>query len=174
MNIKIRHFETSDTDDLAEIYSFQSVTENTSQLPFLSCNKVATLFDNADNYTLVAVTQTGTPNTEKVLGHVTLFLTQKVRDRHSASLAIAVHPEAHGTGVGKLLMSEAINQADNWLNLIRLELEVHCDNTAAISLYQKNGFSVEGEKKLSTFKAGKYMNMLIMSRIRSDYAMSDA
>jgi putative acetyltransferase len=160
--MKIRHLEESDNRDLFEIYSFPAITENTSQLPFLSSNTVAALFSNSDHYTLVAECDS------KVVGHVTLFLTNKIRDKHCASIAIAVHPEAHGQGVGKTLMLEALNQADNWLNLVRLELEVHSDNPVAISLYERVGFEVEGTKRLSTFKAGKYIDMVMMSRIRSD------
>ena len=66
-------------------------------------------------------------------------------------------------------MQEAISQSDNWLNLVRLELEVHADNHAAIALYERAGFQLEGTKRLSTFKAGKYIDMLLMSRIRPDY-----
>ena len=160
MNLTIRHIEPSDNEGIFEIYSFPSVTENTSQLPYLNSEKVNYIFNNPDDYTLVAILN------EKVVGHVTLFLTNKVRDRHAASLAIAVHPDTHGQGIGKALMLEAINQADNWLNLVRLELEVHSDNLAASALYKKMGFELEGEKRLSTFKAGKYINMLLMSRIR--------
>jgi len=68
-----------------------------------------------------------------------------------------------------MLMLEAINQADNWLNLVRLELEVHADNLAAISLYKHVGFEIEGTKKLSAFKSGKYLDVHMMSRIRPDY-----
>lgn len=103
------------------------------------------------------------------MGHITLFMTTKVRDRHCAGLAIAVNPDMQGKGVGKVLMQEAINQADNWLNLVRLELEVHADNHGATTLYESVGFQLEGTKKLSTFKGGKYVDMLLMSRIRHDY-----
>ena len=98
-----------------------------------------------------------------------MFLTNKVRDRHSAAIAIAVHPDSHGKGVGKSLMSEALNQADNWLNLVRVELEVHSDNLSAVSLYEKVGFEVEGTKRLSTFKNGRYIDMLLMSRLHPEY-----
>jgi L-phenylalanine/L-methionine N-acetyltransferase len=163
MNIRIRHLEQSDNRDLFEIYRFASVTENTSQLPFLSLDRVASLFSGPDGYTLVAEVDS------RVVGHVTLFLTNKSRSKHGASIAIAVHPDSHGQGVGKALMQEALNQSDNWLNLVRLELEVHVDNLSAISLYKAVGFEVEGTKRLSIFKAGRYLDMLLMSRIRLDY-----
>ncbi|WP_444897004.1 GNAT family N-acetyltransferase [Microbulbifer sp. SSSA005] len=163
MNIKIRHLEESDNKDLFEIHSFASVNENTSQLLFLSSDKVANLFSDPNNYTLVAELDT------KVVGYVTLFLINKIRDRHSAVLAIAVHPEFHGRGVGRMLMEEALNQADNWLNLIRLELEVHVDNGTAIALYEGSGFQVEGTKRLGRFKAGRYIDVLLMARIHPEY-----
>ncbi|MCQ1060904.1 GNAT family N-acetyltransferase [Photobacterium sp. ZSDE20] len=167
MEISIRHYEKSDNGDLFDIYRLPEVTENTSQKPFLSSDTVGQLFDNPDNYTLVA--EVG----EKVVGHVTLFLTNKARDRHVAFLAIAVHPSCHGKGVGRYLMKQAIEQADNWLNLVRLELEVHADNEAACALYNKVGFEIEGIKRLSTFKAGKYIDMVLMSRIRPDFIAAE-
>ncbi|WP_286235824.1 GNAT family N-acetyltransferase [Thalassotalea sediminis] len=161
--MKIRRLEPSDSHDLYEIYSFSSVTENTSQVPFLNTEIVTQLFNHPEHYTLVA------EKDSKVVGHITLLLTNKVRDKHSAGLAIAVHPDTHGKGIGKALLLEAINQADNWLNLIRLELEVHSDNQAAIALYERVGFSIEGTKRLSTFKNGKYIDMQLMARIRPDH-----
>lgn len=167
MEIKIRHFEQSDNHDVFDIYSCTSVSENTSQLPFLSSDKVASFFASPDNYTLVAEVDS------KVMAHVTLFLTNKARDRHCAGLAIAVHPDMHGQGVGRTLMAEALNQADNWVNLIRVELDVHTDNLAAVALYQSVGFEIEGTKRLSTFKAGRYIDMYLMSRIHPNYRRQD-
>lgn len=166
MDIIIRPLDDADHQDLFNIYKFHSVTENTSQLPFLNANKVASLFESSDNHTLVAKVN------DKVVGHVTLFLTNKVRDKHCASIAIAVNPNSHGQGVGKALMEKIINQADSWLNLIRLELEVHADNLSAIALYKSAGFELEGTKRLSTFKSGQYVDMLVMSRIRPDFLAS--
>ncbi len=69
-------------------------------------------------------------------------------------------------------MQEAINQADNWLNLVRVELEVHADNLFAKSLYEKIGFEIEGIKRLSTFKNGRYIDMVLMSRISPHYEIN--
>ncbi|MEF3022085.1 GNAT family N-acetyltransferase [Vibrio mimicus] len=161
--MKIRRLEDFDYKDLHEIYSFTSVSENTSQLPFLSSSHISGLFSGSEQYTLVVELE------GKVIGHVTLFLTSKVRDKHCAAIAIAVHPNSHGKGVGRFLMNEALNQADNWLNLVRVELEVHSDNLSAISLYEKVGFETEGIKRLSTFKSGRYIDMLLMSRLHPNY-----
>ncbi|MEZ8826968.1 GNAT family N-acetyltransferase [Vibrio amylolyticus] len=161
--MRIRYLEQTDSKDIFDIYSFTSVTEYTSQLPYLSSNQVASLFENPDNYTLVAETD------GKVVGHVTLFLVSKSREKHCASIAISVHPEFQGQGVGKALMIEAINQADNWVNLVRLELEVHTSNEAAVSLYKTVGFEIEGTKRMSTFKGGRYIDMYFMARIAPSY-----
>ena len=141
-----------------DIYRHPSVSENTSQKPFLSSDQVERLLGHSDHFTLVAEVS------GKAVGHITLFMTTKVRDKHCAGLAIAINPDMHGKGVGQALMQEAINQSDNWLNLVRLELEVHADNHAAIALYERAGFQLEGTKRLSTFKAGKYIDMLDFNR----------
>ncbi|WP_426370320.1 GNAT family N-acetyltransferase [Pseudocolwellia sp. HL-MZ7] len=159
MKLNIRRFEQTDVKDLAEIYSYPSVTENTSQVPFLSSSDVEKFFQSPTDYILVAELD------NKVIGHVSLILSNKPREKHSASLAIAVHPDSHGKGVGRKLLTEAINQADNWLNLLRLELEVYPENEAALSLYEKFGFQIEGEKKSCSFKAGKFSNLLILARL---------
>lgn len=163
MKPTIKRLDQNDTSGLYEIYCYTEVTQNSSQLPFLDTNKISKLFINENNYTLIAEWNGMT------VGHITFILETKPRSKHCAGIAIAVHPKFHGKGVGKALMEEAINQADNWLNLVRLELEVHADNDIAIGLYEKLGFNLEGRKKLSTFKAGRYIDTLFMARIHPNY-----
>jgi L-phenylalanine/L-methionine N-acetyltransferase len=47
-------------------------------------------------------------------------------------------------GAGTVLMQSAVDLADKWLNLTRLELEVYTDNESVIRLYKKFGFTIEG------------------------------
>lgn len=166
MNITIRHVETSDHNDLIEIYHYPAVMENTSQLLYLDSDTIKSFFNSSNQHILVAELD------GKVVGHVSLILSHKHREKHSAGLAIAVHPDFHGQGIGKRLMNAAIDQADNWLNLIRIELEVYADNTVACQLYEKLGFEREGEKRFASYKAGQYVNLFLMSRIKPKFSQS--
>ena len=70
-----------------------------------------------------------------------------VRQRHVASLALAVHPDHHRRGIGDQLISTLIESAERWYGFLRIELGVHAENTAAIALYEKHGFSIETRRR---------------------------
>ena len=63
-------------------------------------------------------------------------------------------------------MQAAIELADNWLNLTRLELEVYTDNAPALRLYEKLGFSIEGTMADFAFRDGEYVDTYVMARLR--------
>jgi putative acetyltransferase len=46
---------------------------------------------------------------------------------------MAVRDDWQGKGVGTALMEAALDLADNWLNLTRIELTVYVDNAAGIA-----------------------------------------
>ena len=54
-------------------------------------------------------------------------------------------------------MRTMLDVADNWLNLRRLELTVYVDNEAAIALYKKFGFIIEGRLRQDAFRAGEFV-----------------
>ena len=59
-----------------------------------------------------------------------------------------------------------LDLADNWLNIRRIELTVYSDNEAAVALYKKMGFVIEGEGKDFAFRNGRYVDAYYMARIR--------
>lgn len=61
------------------------------------------------------------------------------------SLGIAIHPEARGTGLGKLLM-QFLHAAARRRGATRVRLKVHPDNTVAVKLYQELGYLFRGEE----------------------------
>ena len=91
-----------------------------------------------------------------------------LRRRHVLMLGISVLPEAQGKGVGTALMAALCNYADRWAGALRLELTVYCDNAAAIHLYRKFGFEVEGTLRGYALRDGQYADVYAMARLHPD------
>jgi L-phenylalanine/L-methionine N-acetyltransferase len=53
--------------------------------------------------------------------------------RHVGSIGMAVRNDWQGRGIGTALMEAALDLADNWLNLTRIELRVYTDNAAGMA-----------------------------------------
>ncbi len=88
------------------------------------------------------------------------------RRRHAARLGMSVRDDWQGKGVGSALMQAAVDMADKWLNIMRLELEVYTDNDPAVRLYKKYGFVTEGTLKCFAFRDGRYADVYYMARMR--------
>jgi putative acetyltransferase len=61
-------------------------------------------------------------------------------------------------------MEAALDLADNWLNLTRVELTVFTGNVAAVALYEKFGFEIEGTHRRYAFRNGEYVDAYAMAR----------
>lgn len=86
------------------------------------------------------------------------------RDRHTASINMGILQEFVGRGIGTALMSEA----ERWARqhgIHRLELTVMEHNEAAISLYKKMGFAIEGRRRESLFVEGSFVDELYMAKL---------
>jgi L-phenylalanine/L-methionine N-acetyltransferase len=88
------------------------------------------------------------------------------KQRHSAVLGIMVHDQLQDRGIGRRLMESLLDLADNWIGLVRVELEVYADNARAIHLYETLGFEHEGRRIKGVFRNGQYADVLIMGRVR--------
>jgi L-phenylalanine/L-methionine N-acetyltransferase len=63
-------------------------------------------------------------------------------------------------------MQAALDLADDWLNLTRIELSVYTGNAAAVALYEKFGFEIEGTHRRYAFRDGAYVDAYSMARVR--------
>lgn len=63
------------------------------------------------------------------------------------------------------MLQAALDLADNWLGLRRIELHVHADNERAIALYRKFGFEAEGTHRAYAIRNGVYVDSLSMARL---------
>jgi putative acetyltransferase len=163
VNIIIRATEPADFDAIRETMSQPLAYTGTLQVPLPSAEmwkkRLAEL--PPGDHTLVAVVD------GKVVGNIGLHAIPKSRRRaHAASLGMAVHDAWHGKGVGSALMKAALDLADNWLQFSRIELTVYTDNVAALALYKKFGFEIEGTHKQYAFRNGAYTDSYSMARLR--------
>lgn len=69
---------------------------------------------------------------------------ERRRIRHRGELAMSVRQAFWGRGIGALLLDHLVDWARENSVLRKLDLRVRSDNTKAIALYRKRGFSDEG------------------------------
>ena len=162
--IEIRRSEPSDYAALRAIHAQPRAIWGTLQLPFPSATVwKQRLTEQAEQvFGLVAVVG------EEIVGSLALSICDSSpRRRHAGTLGMAVHDDWQGCGVGSALLAAAIDLAEQWLALTRLELTVYTDNTPAIQLYEKFGFCVEGTLRRYAFRDGKLVDAYCMARLRS-------
>jgi putative acetyltransferase len=117
----------------------------------------------ASTHTLIA--ETGQPSGRTRIIGVAWLAGQRARRRHSAELALVVYPDYHGSDVERSLLDAALNLADQWLCLQRIEVIVYADDPA-LSLYEQHGFEREALMPRFAFRAGEYSTAVILARRR--------
>ena len=80
-------------------------------------------------------------------------------------LGIGILPQWQGRGVGRKLLARLLDWADNWGNVLRVELHVHADNERAIALYRSMGFVEEGRHRAYALKNGRFIDSFSMARL---------
>lgn len=79
-------------------------------------------------------------------------------DDKKAEYAIVTRKTAHGKGIAFKATGLVLEKAFNEYGLHRVFLSVYADNKAAIKLYEKSGFTFEGEFRQHIKRDGEYVN----------------
>lgn len=167
MSLTIRRAKASDAAAIAEQFSDPDVYGGTLQLPYPSEELWAQrLAGNnppaagSNEIVLAAVID------DKAVGLAGLHpVGAAVRRRHAMSLGITVAQSHQRQGVGQALMTALLDYADNWAQILRIELTVYHDNQRAIRLYERHGFFPEGRLKAYALRNGAYEDVLTMARL---------
>lgn len=163
MNLEIRRVEPGDYKAVCAVHAQPNALAGTLQLPFPSeeaWKERLAKFGERD-FGLVACLE------GEIVAMLSLHSgTSAPRRAHVGYLGMAVHDKWAGKGVGTALMEAAIELADKWLNLARLELTVYTDNERALRLYKKLGFEIEGTHRKYAFRDGAYVDAHTMARVR--------
>ena len=160
-SIVVRRAQARDADAIAATFAMPGAMAGTLQMPFRSAATYAKWIDDmaAGDYMLVAELD------GIVVGTLGLHGAAKSpRRRHVGTLGVSVHDDFQRRGVGSALLSAAIDLADNWIAYTRLELTVYTDNAAAVALYRKFGFGIEGTARAYALRNGEYVDAFMMAR----------
>jgi len=169
MEYTIRPARLTDALGIHALRRMPGVFENILGLPSESLRSNEDFLRQADAnaHYFVAITTDDT-GVEQVIGMAGLNVCANPRQRHSGAIGMMVHTDYQGQGIGRKLLETMLEVADNWLMLVRLELQVFVGNERAIRLYEACGFITEGLNRKSAIRHGAYADMLMMARIKGD------
>ena len=81
----------------------------------------------------------------EIVGNSILNFLPHIKDRHRATVGIAIVPEYQGMGIGSLIFDELIKIARNTPDIEQMELDVIATNEKAKRLYLSKGFVKTGD-----------------------------
>jgi L-phenylalanine/L-methionine N-acetyltransferase len=163
--LKIRAREPSDFEEIAALMNLPKVRWGTLRLPFTTKEQWRKMSETPPDGMTSIVAELG----ERLVGMASI-IQRKGRQSHVGDIGMSVHDDFCGRGIGTALLAALVDLSDNWLNLKRLELTVYVDNEAAIRLYQKFGFEVEGTRRRDVFRGGQYVDSYAMARLRPGWS----
>ena len=167
MTLTLRRVKPADAAAIAEQFGDPDVFGGTLKLPFASeemwTQRIAGMNPPAagsNELVLAALID------DKPVGLAGLHpVGSAVRRRHAMGLGITVAKASQGQGVGQALMAGLLDYADNWAQVLRIELTVYHDNARAIRLYERHSFELEGRLKAYALRNGVYADVLSMARL---------
>ncbi|MFZ6649546.1 GNAT family N-acetyltransferase [Undibacterium sp. TJN25] len=159
--IFIRRAEPNDAAQIQRVYASSNTYAGTLQLPHPSVEMWQDrLKQTSPNDTLLVAVYDGV-----LVGTAGLHIEEGARRRHVAALGMGIADSFTGRGIGTALLAELLSLADNWLNLLRVELTVYTDNAHALHLYNKFGFEIEGTLRSYALRNGAYVDAHAMARL---------
>jgi L-phenylalanine/L-methionine N-acetyltransferase len=164
--IQIRAAEPSDAAAMSALIGSVGVFEGTLQMPMMAVASRLERYSKMDGNNLQLLAVAPSASGEQIVGVVGLFQSHpSLRRAHARGLALTVAAGWQGQGIGHQLMQAAIDWADAWAHVLRIELTVFADNARAIALYERHGFVREGLMQAYALRAGAYVDALAMARL---------
>jgi RimJ/RimL family protein N-acetyltransferase len=166
--VSIRRARPEDAEKLVELMKelaaepniYLPFTVEEADVPLEKQRKCIEGYNSTNSIYLIAELPESEP---QLLGELSLSGDSFQYSKHVTSLGMNIRREWRNVGLGSELMMRAIAWAKGNTLVKRIELEVYSRNKAAIHLYEKFGFEIEGCKRRLVYQRGEYHDMLIMA-----------
>lgn len=170
MNVNIRPVRPTDVADLHAIRTCPGVMNTMLRTPEVTLSDVARQMEELgdDDQHLVAEI-TSPDGSTLVVGEVKLLVANR-RRRHAGTLDMTVHDNYTSLGIGKQLFAAALDLADNWLGLLRLELGAFVDNARGLHIYERAGFVREALMVAAAQRKGELVDLVELARLHPTMA----
>ena len=167
-DLLIREAEVEDATELIALLdqighesSFTSLDENGIAMSESEMQRFINKQAQSDNQiTLVAYLN------EELAAVINITADQRPRVRHIGDIFLGIKKAYWGNGLGSILMEEAIEWAQSSESIRRLQLTVQKRNLAAVHLYKKMGFIIEGlQERGACIEGGEFLDVYQMGRL---------
>jgi L-phenylalanine/L-methionine N-acetyltransferase len=166
MQLEIRSVRPSDAEAISTIYQDPEVYAGVLGLPYSYSTEEEWRSRLEQNSSGTADLVLAAIVYGRIVGTAGLHsLSKSVRRRHCMGIGIGIASEFQNQGIGSKLLQALCEYADNWAQVLRIELTVYTDNKRAIALYQKFGFAIEGTHSAFALRAGQYVDAYSMARL---------
>jgi len=166
----LRRAVVNDCHDLFDLYSDEEVTRYLPLTPFISIDNA---IDELNWYDTIFKEQSGLrwvieeAESKKVIG--TCGFLNYEKEHHRIEIGYDLKPSYWGKGVMKEALQCIIHFAFTTMKMNKIEAKVEPANQASIKLLEKLNFYKEGVLRQHELEKGKYVDLAILSILRSEY-----
>ncbi len=166
----LRKAEENDRYAILELYSQEAVVK---YMPFTPFTSVEDAIDEMKWYHKIYKEQSGLrwmiedSESQKVIG--TCGFLNYEKEHHRVEIGYDLTPEFWGMGIMTEVVSCIMGFGFSTMNLNKIEAKVEPANEASIRLMHKLGFYKEGVLRQHEFEKGKYVDLAIFSKLKSEF-----
>ncbi len=163
----IRSRQADDWADIYEILRHDEVARCSTLVPYPEADRLRKEVPEPPENTRYLVAEATRPDGSRlVVGQLSLqTFPTRTRRKHTGHLSVVVHPHYREQGVDAALLEAAVDLADNWLGLRRLQLEAFTDDAPLLVLCEQFGFAREATLRRYALRDGAFADAYMLARI---------
>ncbi|OBZ07558.1 alanine acetyltransferase [Bacillus sp. FJAT-27264] len=170
----LRRAEEKDRYDIFELYSKEAVAK---YMPFIPFTSVENAISEMNWYQKIFKEQSGLrwmiedSESKKVIGTCGFLNYEKMHNR--IEIGYDLNPDFWGKGIMTEVVKCIMHFGFLTMNVNKIEAKVEAENEASIRLMHRLGFHKEGVLRQHEFEKGKYVDLAVFSRLKSEYEPSE-